>query len=122
MPATTRVLRQNRIRIRSSRDDMFGADDASVLGIGLQVSQGVREGAAAARVRRPGRVCQYEVDGGMSGGAALVARVQTADFRERHHATFRKVLDASCRWCVFGQSQMCPRQMIVEAVTRQESP
>lgn len=55
---------------------------------------GSRSAEVRAQVRRPGRAFQGEVDGGMSGGAALVAMVQAADFRERDHATFRKVLDA----------------------------
>ena len=66
-----------------------------MLGIGLQVSQGVRASLTSTRVRQPGLVCQGQVDGGMSGGAALVGMMQPADFRERDHATFREVLDAS---------------------------
>jgi hypothetical protein len=67
-----------------------------VPGIGLKKSAEVcAKGAAAARVRRPGRVCEGEVEGGMSGGAPLVAMVQAADFRERDYPTFRKALDTS---------------------------
>ena len=49
----------------------------------------------ATRVRSPGRVRKGEVDGRLSGGAALVTMVQATDFRERHYGTFREGLNAS---------------------------
>ena len=48
-----------------------------------------------------------------SSGAALVPMVQATDFRERHDATFRRLMDASWRGRVLLEGEMSSRPMII---------
>ena len=56
-----------------------------------------------------------------SGGAAFVAVVEATDFREFEDTPFRDRLNASRRWGVFGQGQMGPRPMVIDAITGQDA-
>ena len=81
-----------------------------------------REAHAGARRRPVDRVHRSRVDGrsGRSGGAAFVAMMKSAHFRERDHAPFRRRLHASRRRRVFLQGEMCAGPMIIGDIRGQE--
>jgi hypothetical protein len=47
--------------------------------------------------------------------------VKSTHFRERHHATFRRPVDASWRGCVLLEGEMRSRPMVVEEIRGQET-
>ena len=47
--------------------------------------------------------------------------VKSTHFRERHHATFRRRVDASRRGCVLLEGEMRSRPMVVEQIRGQET-
>jgi hypothetical protein len=53
----------------------------------------------------------------LSGGSSLVPIVKSTDFGERHHATFRRCLDASWRGRVLLEGEMGSRPMIIGDVS-----
>jgi hypothetical protein len=57
-----------------------------------------------------------------SGCASFVAMVKSTHFRERHHATFHRRMDASWRRCVLLEGEMSPRPMAVEEIRGQDTP
>jgi hypothetical protein len=56
-----------------------------------------------------------------SGCASFVAMVKSTHFRECHHATFRRRLDASWRGCVLLEGEMSSRPMVVEQIRGHET-
>ena len=66
--------------------------------------------------QRPG--CGYAGLRIASGGASFVPMVQSTNFRERHHATFRRRLDASWRGRVLLERQMGSCPMIIGEIAR----
>ena len=64
----------------------------------------------------------HGIDGVCSGGASLVAMVQSADFRERDHLTFHRGLHASWRGRVFLQREMRSRPMIIGDISGAHAP
>jgi hypothetical protein len=57
-----------------------------------------------------------------SGCASFIAMVKSTHFRERHHATFRRCVDASWRRCVLLEGEMSPRPSVVEEIRGQDTP
>ena len=55
----------------------------------------------------------------LSGCASLVAIVEPADFRERHHAPFRRWLNASGRRGVLVEGQVGSGPMVIGGVSGQ---
>jgi hypothetical protein len=67
---------------------------------------------------------QHRVDGRRcpSGCPSFIAMMQSAYFRERDDASFRRHLNASCRRRVLFQGEMCSRPMIIGEIRDQETP
>ena len=51
-----------------------------------------------------------------------VPAVHSTDLRERDDASLREVLDGPWRGCVFHQRRLGPRPVVVDEVSRQDSP
>jgi hypothetical protein len=48
--------------------------------------------------------------------------VKSTHFRESHHTTFRRRVDASGSRCVLLEGDMSPRPMVVEEIPGQDTP